>query len=116
VEFFKLGFLFSANHHITLKSFFGPSECILIVLQHKDAKAYDSMPSFSSSNTRGVTIRPQMLWVNLWWTHGRHLLRSSLDHPYVQVPAGHSKFPVQDVQQRDRRKGFETRIINSMVL
>jgi hypothetical protein len=34
---------------------FDSSECILGVLQHNDANAYDVMPSFSSSNTRGVT-------------------------------------------------------------
>jgi hypothetical protein len=57
-EFFKLGFLLFANHNITLRVFLGPSECILGVLQYKDVNAYNNIPSFSSTNTRGVIITP----------------------------------------------------------
>jgi hypothetical protein len=39
LEFFKLGFPLSIHHHITLRVLLGPSECILSVLQHKDANA-----------------------------------------------------------------------------
>jgi hypothetical protein len=54
LKFFKLGFLFSAKHNITLRVFRGSSECILGVLQYKDVNAYDVMSSFSTSNTRDV--------------------------------------------------------------
>jgi hypothetical protein len=36
--------------------------------------------------------------------------------PYDQVPDGHPKFSMQDLQQSDKRDGFETRIVSSMVL
>jgi hypothetical protein len=35
--------------------------------------------------------------------------------PYDQVPASHPKFPVQDLQQRDRREGSETHTVNRTV-
>ena len=47
LEFFILDFRLSIHHHIPLKVFFGLSEYILSVLQHKDANAYDVMPGFS---------------------------------------------------------------------
>jgi hypothetical protein len=34
---------------------------------------------------------------------------------YDQVPIGHPKFRVHDLQQRDRREGSETRTFTSMV-
>jgi hypothetical protein len=36
--------------------------------------------------------------------------------PYDQVHASHPKFPVQDMQQHDRREGSEAHTINNMVL
>jgi hypothetical protein len=35
--------------------------------------------------------------------------------PYDQTPVGHPKFPVQDLQHKDRREGSETCTVNSMV-
>jgi hypothetical protein len=35
--------------------------------------------------------------------------------PYDQAPAGQPKFPMQDLQQRDKREGSENRTVNSMV-
>jgi hypothetical protein len=36
--------------------------------------------------------------------------------PYDQVPAGQPKFPRKDLQQRDRREEFETRIVQTFFL
>jgi hypothetical protein len=47
-----------------------------------------------------------MLQAIQWSVHG---------HPYDQALAGHPKFLVQDLQQRDRSEGSETRIVNTMV-
>jgi hypothetical protein len=43
------------NHIITLRVFLSLVNALYIHYNHRDANAHDAMPSFSLSNTRGVT-------------------------------------------------------------
>jgi hypothetical protein len=76
---------------------------------------FHNMSSLSHRSQGCIYLRPQMLQVTLWWVCGCLLLPLPQDHLFMIRPPGHPKFPVQDLQQGDRREGSETRTVNSMV-